>query len=367
MTESSHSARLVELCHSLPDLCATLAGLSAETDRTGAFPAAQLEACGQAGVFGWFLGREDGGLGWDAADLASGYMALSRACLTTAFVITQRAGAIRRIAGGAREPLRSDLLPGLATGRTMATVGISHLTTSRRHVPQPPLAATPVSGGYLLDGYAPWVTGGCAAQLLVVGASVVEAGVATGEELLLVAPTDRPGVVIEPPSALVALAASCTGRVNFNRVLISEAELLAGPATNVMALGIGGRAGGHETSALALGLAGAALDFLRSEADCRTGLGPAAEALIEEHGLLEADLLAIARGEPGCGMEALRQRANSHVLRSTQAALAAAKGAGFVAGHPVGRWCREALFFLVWSCPQGVLQANLCELAGIQP
>jgi alkylation response protein AidB-like acyl-CoA dehydrogenase len=61
----------------------------------------------------------------------------------------------------------------------------------------------------------------------------------------------------------------------------------------------------------------------------------------------------------------LRQRANSLALRASQAALAAAKGAGYVAGHPAGRLCREALFFLVWSCPQPVLQANLCELAGI--
>jgi hypothetical protein len=56
---------------------------------------------------------------------------------------------------------------------------------------------------------------------------------------------------------------------------------------------------------------------------------------------------------------------NSLVLRATQATLAAAKGAGYAAGHPAGRWCREALFFLVWSCPAPVLQANLCELAGI--
>ncbi|RMF36913.1 MAG: acyl-CoA dehydrogenase, partial [Planctomycetota bacterium] len=62
----------------------------------------------------------------------------------------------------------------------------------------------------------------------------------------------------------------------------------------------------------------------------------------------------------------LRQRANSLVLRSTQAALTAAKGAGFVATHPTGRWAREALFFLVWSCPQPVAAANLCELAQIQ-
>jgi hypothetical protein len=52
-------------------------------------------------------------------------------------------------------------------------------------------------------------------------------------------------------------------------------------------------------------------------------------------------------------------------LRTSQAALAAAKGVGYVVGHPAGRWCREALFFLVWSCPQGVMTANLCELAGM--
>ena len=49
----------------------------------------------------------------------------------------------------------------------------------------------------------------------------------------------------------------------------------------------------------------------------------------------------------------------------TQAALAAAKGTGYVVGHSAGRWCCEALFFLVWSCPQPVMAAQLCELAGI--
>ena len=63
--------------------------------------------------------------------------------------------------------------------------------------------------------------------------------------------------------------------------------------------------------------------------------------------------------------EQLRSAANSLALRSAQAALAAAKGTGYVQGHPAGRWCREALFFLVWSCPQPVMAANLCELAGI--
>jgi hypothetical protein len=58
----------------------------------------------------------------------------------------------------------------------------------------------------------------------------------------------------------------------------------------------------------------------------------------------------------------IRGRANSLALRSAQAALAATKGSGYVRGHPAGRRCREALFFLVWSCPQPVTSATLCEL-----
>src|SRR5213076_2429035 len=104
-------------------------------------------------------------------------------------------------------------------------------------------------------------------------------------------------------------------------------------------------------------------DFLSAEASRRSDLTPATESLRAERQTLADDLLAAARGEPGCSAENLRSRANSLALRASQAALTAAKGAGFVQGHPAGRWCREALFFLVWSCPAPVLQANLCELA----
>ncbi len=62
----------------------------------------------------------------------------------------------------------------------------------------------------------------------------------------------------------------------------------------------------------------------------------------------------------------LRTRTNRLVLRATQATQVAAKGTGYIAGHPAGRWCREALFLRVWSCPQGVMNANLCELAGLE-
>jgi alkylation response protein AidB-like acyl-CoA dehydrogenase len=93
---------------------------------------------------------------------------------------------------------------------------------------------------------------------------------------------------------------------------------------------------------------------------------PADSLLAERDALIDA-MLQLTLGTSGAPTSnELRVRANSLALRATQAALAAAKGAGYVVGHPAGRWCREALFFLVWSCPAPVLQANLCELACIQ-
>jgi hypothetical protein len=81
---------------------------------------------------------------------------------------------------------------------------------------------------------------------------------------------------------------------------------------------------------------------------------------------LRDELLTAAQPE-SCGSignvnERLRTRANSLVLRSTQVLLAASKGAGYVASHRAGRLAQEALFFLVWSCPQPVVTANLQEL-----
>ena len=59
----------------------------------------------------------------------------------------------------------------------------------------------------------------------------------------------------------------------------------------------------------------------------------------------------------------LRGRANALVLHATQTALAAAKGSGFLRSHPAQRWARQALFFLVWSCPRPALEGTLAHLA----
>lgn len=325
------------------------------------WPAEQLDACSRFGVHRWFIETGYGGYGWSGADIARGYFALAAACLTTSFVITQRVAACKRIASSSNETLKQELLPALAEGSIFATVGISHLTTSRQFVKKPVCRAVKSGREWVLDGFSPWVTGASHADVMVVGAVTPD-----GEQVLFAVPGTARGVDAQPPLRLVALSASQTGRVGFDNVRLSDTQRLAGPAANVLATGVGGGTGGLQTSALALGLSQAAVEYLEDQARQRDELRASAAEMRDQLDRLQEMLVQFASGDATIGAEEIRQRSNSLALRATQAAMVAAKGAGFVDGHPVGRWCREALFFLVWSCPQNVLQANLCELAGIQ-
>lgn len=344
----------------LDQLQAELAKLAMALEDDGAWPTRQWELCAKSGVFRWFIPREWGGAGWESKDIAKGYLKLSAGCVTTTFIITQYTGAARRIAGSKNTVLQEELLPKLANGEIFSTVGISHLTTSRRHLNKNILRASEVAGGFQLDGMAPWVTGAPYADNVVVGATLND-----GRQLLAVVPTGLPGVNVRPAAKLVGLTASHTGPIEFQECVVPIENLLAGPIEEVMKQGLGARTGGVQTSTLAVGLANAAIEFLQQEATRRPDLAEPTTALHLEAATLEDHLIRTAGGEQICSNEELRTRANSLALRSAQAALAAAKGTGYVVGHPAGRWCREALFFLVWSCPQPVLAANLCELAGI--
>jgi alkylation response protein AidB-like acyl-CoA dehydrogenase len=345
----------------LDALCRFLAERSADLDVQPHWPVEQLAACAAAGVYRWFVAEESGGFGWSEPDVLRGYLRLSAACLTTTFILTQFNSALRRIIDSDNEPLSGRLLPELLDGRHFTTVGISHLTTSRRHLAQPVLRAEVTVDGFVLDGFSPWVTGAAYAQSVVVGATLADR-----RQVLVSLPTGLKGVSAPPPAQLIGLSASCTGELRCERVAVARDRLLAGPAENVMTGKVGGKTGGLQTSALAIGLAEAALDFLATEAEKRQDLREPLESLQDELAEARSDLLALAAGDEPCTSEAIRARANSLVLRATQAALAAAKGTGYILGHPTGRWCREALFFLVWSCPQPVMAANLCELAGLE-
>lgn len=351
----------------MPELSTLLDRLSAaapDLETSGTWPRQQLDWLAEAGVLGWVIPEESGGSDVSSRALIEGYEQLAAACLVTTFILTQRNGACQRIAAGESDSARRELLPDLAQGRLFATVGISHLSTSRQHLGKP--VVTVVAGGddLILSGDVPWVTGAPYADVVVTGGTLPD-----GRQMLIAVPMDAAGIEVQPAAKLLALTASHTAGISLDRVHVPSRFLLAGPVDGVMKRGQGGT-GSVGTSALAMGLSQRAVSLLGEESRRRPELVPIVRSFEQELAALRTDLHATVdlEAEPdavasACSPESIRQRANSLVLRSTQSLLAASKGAGFVAGHPAERSVREALFFLVWSCPQPIVAAALREFA----
>jgi alkylation response protein AidB-like acyl-CoA dehydrogenase len=347
------------------ELLQWLSRSAGEFDSADVWPGDQLHRLAEAGVLGWVIPREFGGSDVPEATLMQGYQKLAEACLTTTFVLTQMNAAARRIANCGNDFLKALYLPGFVEGKVFATVGISHLSTSRQHWAQPSVRVTDTGdGNYIIDGDVPWVTGAGHADVIVTGGSLPD-----GKQVLLAVPTSLHGVTIGPPARLLALSGSQTASAVLNEVRVDRRQLIAGPVERVMQTSQGGT-GSLATSALALGLAARAVGALGDEAGRRPELSTVVESFrieLERCRLKFTTALNEESTTPVVSPEIVREGANSLVLRVTQAWLAVSKGSGFVHGHPAEQAVREAMFFLVWSCPKPVVEANLRELSCLEP
>src|SRR5439155_16913978 len=124
--------------------------------------------------------------------------------------------------------------------------------------------AQQAGAAWILNGAMPWVTGAPRADYFLTGAVLED-----DRQVLLVVPRQLPGVSVTPSLDLMALRGSLTAEVQCADVKVDEQWVLAGPAQQILARGRGGT-GGLETSCLALGLAGAAINYLGIEAEKRT-------------------------------------------------------------------------------------------------
>ena len=335
----------------LAALCDALGERAAAPDELGPWQSSAFDLLARAGVLAGFIPTADGGTNATEPAILDALVAIASRCLTTALALTQWASGCRIITGG-DDATRSRWLPALAAGTITTTVGIAQLSTSRRHLGAPALAARMANGVWRLTGLCPWVTGANSVDAIVTGAVRDD-----GRQLFFIVPTDSPGLAIAPPMRMLALSGSRTSSVTFTDV--APVAVIEPQATG------GVRTGGLATTALALGSTRLALTVLEGEAAAREALAPVAEALRAEAAAVATRLRRAATDEAE-DRDHLRADANGLVIRAAQAALTATKGAGFVAGHPAERLVREAHFFLVWSCPQTVAGITLCDLSRIE-
>ena len=343
------------------ELVRELAEADGKADEAGTWPDRLWSILVEAQAPRWSLPGGVGGLDCDRPGLVRRYGKAAEGSLTGSFILTQHDAAVRRLVGAGDRGNARHWVGEIAAGRAFGTVGISQLTTSKRHGGQALRAAEMPGGRFRLDGVMPWVTAATKADLFVTGAALDD-----GRQLLIALPANREGVSVRPPFALAALQASCTCEVACEGVEIEPEDILAGPLVDVMTSPGASGTGGLETSAVALGQARAALVAMHELSATRDDLIEPLRALSESWSQLAAELMAAAEGRPDAPEPGvIRARSNALVLAATQAFLTARKGTGFLKSEPAQRWARQALFFLVWSCPAPVARASLRDLAGL--
>jgi alkylation response protein AidB-like acyl-CoA dehydrogenase len=347
----------------IASLASQLAAEDARADEGEGWPEQLWSLLEKAAAPRWALAQEYGGTACPRNSMVQRYAQLAAGSLTAAFILSQHDAALRRLLAAEKLETARRWLKAVGAGRAFGTVGISHLTTSRRLGTQAVKVAQVAPGVYRVDGVTPWVTAAQRADLFVTGGAFDD-----GRQVLIALPSDRTGVSIGPPFRLAALQASCTAEVRLLDVRVDDSDLLAGPAVDIMAHAGAVGTAGLETSALALGQARAALSALLAMAPLRLDLAEPLEVLCENWQTLWLQLAAQARDAPGAVPPSqIRAQANALVLRATQAYLTASKGTGFLRSEPAQRWARQALFFLVWSCPAPIAQAAIRDLAGLCP
>jgi alkylation response protein AidB-like acyl-CoA dehydrogenase len=296
----------------------------------------------------WAMPRAFGGGELDPIELHLRYEQLARESLSLALILTQRDSAVGIIAKANHRPLLEEIRNG-----AFVTVGIAQLTTSRQG--GPPSAA--LRDGKL-RGVVPWATGAAKAKYIVVGA------VADRGQVLLALPSDASGVTIDPPMPLVALGDTWTSSIRCEEVEVADDSILLGPSDNVMALRR--KSVPIPQAFLALGHCRGALDLIgRHDSDRARKL---AERFGEQLESVHARVLDACKPDADPALvPLLRGQCNDLALRITHSAVALYKGTALLLSHPAQRLAREAMFLLVWSCPDPVIDCTVDLLSEDRP
>lgn len=264
---------------------------------------------------------------------------LASGCLTTTFVWVQHHGAMMAAADTGNDAVRETYLAALATGQRRA--GLAAGAALR---PGPPLLrAKPVDGGWIFDGYAPWVTGwGLIDTLYTAGRD--------DQDVLVWALLDAKesaSMSIEPLN-MVAVQASRTVTVRLTDHFVSHESVTA---IVPRAVHLEGDAESLRfTGSLALGVAGRAISLLGDDGDQLGRELQAVRAMLAEASKEEV-YIARAAG-------------SALAIRAASALVVHDGSRSVLLDAHAQRLVREATFLLIFGSRPGIRTALLDQLTG---
>lgn len=305
------------------------------TDAADAVPLSHLDLLAREGFYGLAGPEEAGGLGIDLATGCKVIEIFAGACLATAFVWIQHQGPVFVLSNSESPALREEWLEPLCRGRRRAGIALGGAR------PGPPLlSARRASGGWILDGTAPWVTGWGRIDVMHVAAR-------TGNDLVWLLVDARPAdtLSVERPR-LVAVDASATVTLVFQEHFVPE-ERVTGIEPHEAWLARD-PFGLRLNASLALGVAGR----------CCRMIGPS--PLDHE---LSACRTALDEGPPEA-MPGARAAVAELAMRAAMYLVVAHGSRSVLLGEHPQRLAREAMFLLVFGSRPPIRTALLERIGG---
>ncbi len=249
-----------------------LAPHAAAADRDAAFPPGHLERLAAFGALGLNLPEEWGGAGASAGALVLAVEALGAACAATTSTVTAHYLATDAILLGGDEALRARYLRAAGAGRMVGSFALTEPDAGSDPADMA-TRAEPAEGGYRLYGTKHFISNADIADFLVVFAKTDPAAGYRGISAFVV-DSGTPGLAVGPPEPTHGIRASHVCAVHLDATVPAENRIGAEGSGFRTALTVLDR-GRIETAALALGIAGAALDAARDWARERKVSGQA--------------------------------------------------------------------------------------------
>lgn len=214
MTETPYLDRLEKVATEI------VAPLAPETDQTGAFPRAAIEALGKVGLLGLVSAPKVGGLGQAHRAATLAVERLARECASTAMVVCMHyAGTAVIEAYGSREVREA-----IAAGRHLTTLAFSE-AGSRSHFWAPVSTAVRANSHVRVDAQKSWATSAGQVDSYVWSSRPMSA---EGASTIWLVPGNAPGLTIPTPFNGLGLRGNYSSPITASNVQI-EPEAMLGP------------------------------------------------------------------------------------------------------------------------------------------
>ncbi|MGE8294762.1 MAG: isobutyryl-CoA dehydrogenase [Pseudomonas sp.] len=332
-----------------------LAPHAADWDREHHFPLEVIRRAAEQGYLALYLREEDGGLGLSRLSASLIFEQLAAGCVATTAYLTIHNMATWMLASFADQALKDAWLPGLISGRSLASYCLTEpdagsdaanlRTRARRD-----------GDDYVIDGSKCFISGAGSTDVLIVMARTGEDG-AKGISCLLV-PADAPGVRYGRNEDKMGWKAQPTRTITFEGVRIPASNRI-GPEGEGFVYAMKGLDGGRlNIASCSLGAAQAALEQSLRYVEERKQFG---KALSEFQALqfkladmltsltasrqmvrLAAHKLDHGHGEASLYCAMAKRFATDHCFAVCNEALQIHGGYGYLNDYPLERWVRDA-------------------------